>query len=118
MRTVIAALLLCPVLGVSPASAHAILTGSAPASGATVAPGSQHIVLRYNSRVDASRSRVVLLGSPPVTLPVTLPVVAAGPAELAVTAGLPPGRQTLRWQVLAIDGHVTRGDLSFFVAAR
>ena len=114
MRTVIAALLLCPVLGVSPASAHAILTGSAPASGATVAPGPQRIVLHYNSRVDASRSRVVLLGSPPVTMP----VVAVGPAELAVTAGLPPGRQTLRWQVLAIDGHVTRGDLSFFVAAR
>lgn len=95
------------------ANAHAILTDSTPTPGATLTPGPQRMVLRYNSRIDASRSRITLLGSPPTNLPI-VPIAAA---ELTVTAVLAPGKQTLRWQVLAVDGHVTRGDLSFFVAA-
>jgi methionine-rich copper-binding protein CopC len=35
----------------------------------------------------------------------------------ARAAGLPPGAYRLRWQVLAIDGHITRGDIPFRVVA-
>ncbi len=36
--------------------------------------------------------------------------------ELRATAsGLRPGTYKLRWQVLAIDGHITRGDIPFRV---
>jgi hypothetical protein len=31
------------------------------------------------------------------------------------TATLTPGPYVLRWQVLAIDGHITRGDVTFTV---
>ncbi len=96
-----------------PAFAHAVLTGSTPAPGATLTPGPQRVVLHYNSRIDAARSRVTLLGSPPTDLP----IVPTGAAELTVTAVLTPGKQILRWQVLALDGHVTRGDLSFVVTS-
>jgi len=30
---------------------------------------------------------------------------------------LAPGAHVLRWQVLAIDGHITRGDVPFTVVA-
>jgi methionine-rich copper-binding protein CopC len=40
-----------------------------------------------------------------------------GPDTLAATIGeLEPGSYRLRWQVLAIDGHITRGDIPFTVA--
>jgi methionine-rich copper-binding protein CopC len=31
-------------------------------------------------------------------------------------AGIQPGSYRLRWQVLALDGHITRGDIPFTVA--
>ena len=33
----------------------------------------------------------------------------------ATTAALTAGAYVLRWQVLAIDGHITRGDIPFMV---
>ena len=40
------------------------------------------------------------------------------PQVLAAQArGLAPGAYRLRWQVLAVDGHVTRGDIPFTVVA-
>ena len=35
--------------------------------------------------------------------------------RLDTKATLQPGAYTLRWQVLAIDGHITRGDVPFTV---
>jgi methionine-rich copper-binding protein CopC len=35
----------------------------------------------------------------------------------ALVSGLAPGQYRLRWQVLAIDGHLTRGDIPFTVKA-
>jgi methionine-rich copper-binding protein CopC len=34
---------------------------------------------------------------------------------LTATVTLTPGTYVLRWQVLAIDGHITRGDVPFTV---
>jgi copper resistance protein C len=31
--------------------------------------------------------------------------------------GLPPGEYRLRWQVLASDGHLTRGEIPFSVTS-
>ena len=106
MRFITAVLLLAP--GV--ASAHAILTGSMPALDGTVPAGPTHMVLRFNSRIDPVRSRI--------TYPTAVPAVSAGPAELAADVMLEPGKQVLRWQVLATDGHVTRGELRFTVVPK
>ena len=96
-----------------PAAAHAILMESQPAARASVAPGPAHIVLRFNSRIDQGRSRVELRGG---RAPVTLPLAPAqGPDTLVVDAPLAPGEWVLRWQVLAVDGHITRGDVPFTV---
>jgi homogentisate 1,2-dioxygenase len=39
-------------------------------------------------------------------------------ALIAKASGFAPGRYKIRWQVLAIDGHITRGDIPFTVQAR
>lgn len=101
-----------------PAHAHAILLGSDPAVGATVAPGPARAVLRFNSRIDQVRSRLELRDpAHPSATPVALRLRApASPDQLAADVTLVPGTWVLRWQVLAVDGHMTRGDVAFTVA--
>ena len=94
------------------AAAHAILLRSVPAIGGTLPAGRIAVELHYNSRIDAGRSRVVLIA--PGGTETVLPVRAgAAPDELRAEATVAPGAYTLRWQVLAIDGHITRGDVPF-----
>ncbi|HTO79647.1 MAG TPA: copper resistance protein CopC, partial [Methylocystis sp.] len=44
-----------------PAAAHAIVVASSPAQGQRLAQGECKIELRFNSRIDRARSRLVLL---------------------------------------------------------
>ena len=48
----------------------------------------------------------------------TLAIVPDGPPDiLAAHLDLTPGAYVVRWQVLAVDGHITRGDVPFTVTA-
>ncbi len=106
----LAAIALAP----SPAAAHAILEASQPPAKATVKAGTTQVHLRYNSRIDRARSVLTLIR--PDKTRVTVAIDPDGPPEaINATLDLPPGRYVLRWQVLAIDGHITRGDLPFSV---
>jgi copper resistance protein C len=96
------------------AEAHAILVESTPAIGATISPGKQSMRLRYNSLIDRARSRLTL--TRPDKTQAVLPIDRSGPDDvLTTTVDLAPGAYSLRWQVLAIDGHITRGDVPFTV---
>jgi methionine-rich copper-binding protein CopC len=96
------------------AAAHAILIASQPPQGGTIPAGQVAIHLQYNSRIDRQRSRLTL--TRPDHSQATLPIGAeGGPDEMNTSATLTPGDYVLRWQVLAIDGHITRGDVSFTV---
>ncbi len=96
------------------AEAHAILVSSRPAADSTVPSGPTELEFRYNSRIDASRSRLTLTG--PDGKLVVIPIAAgAGNDVLLSRVDLKPGPQTVRWQVLAVDGHITRGDVPFTV---
>jgi methionine-rich copper-binding protein CopC len=111
------ALVLAGLFALAPvaARAHAILLESAPAAGATVAPGPLALRLRYNSRIDAARSRITLQrdGAAAEVLPIR---PTDRPDLLAAGADLAAGTYVLRWQVLAVDGHITRGEVRFTVA--
>ena len=73
-------------------------------------------MLRFNSRIDQGRSRLELRGG---AAPSVLPLRdAAGPDQLAADVTLLPGQWVLRWQVLAVDGHLTRGDVPLTVQAQ
>lgn len=89
-----------------------MLVSSTPAAGATIAGGRTTIVLRFNSRVDHGRSRLILLG--PDGNQTVLSIFPTGEEDvLSAIAIVLPGGQTVRWQVLAGDGHITRGEVAF-----
>ena len=97
------------------AQAHAILEQSTPAAGASVRAGPVDLQLRYNSRIDRTRSRLTLLR--PDHSKDTLPIASDGPPDIInAHTQLSPGQYVIRWQVLAIDGHITRGDVPITVA--
>jgi len=102
-------------LMVAPASAHAVLLESTPSLKSSVAGPDVPVKLRFNVRIDASRSRLTLVG--PAGFRQALEISKASPADALVAdaAGLLPGEYRLRWQVLASDGHITRGEIPFAV---
>ena len=110
--------LLCAslLLGAAPkALAHAILVDSTPAAHAVVHGANVRIALHYNSRIDASRCSLTLTDANGKAQPLTM-TTPAGPAELDAQAqGLAPAQYVLHWQVLATDGHITRGEIPFTV---
>jgi methionine-rich copper-binding protein CopC len=95
--------------------AHAILLESSPSINSTVAGPDILIKLRFNVRIDATRSRLTLVKPDASTQSLT--IAKEGPADaLASQAqGLPRGEYRIRWQVLASDGHITRGEIPFQV---
>ena len=114
MRSFMPVLAAVLCLAAGPGWAHAILVGSDPLPGTTVAPGPARVVLRFNSRIDQGRSRLELRSGAAGT--VLALGTAAGPDQLTADTTLQPGAWVLRWQVLAVDGHLTRGDVPFSVA--
>jgi methionine-rich copper-binding protein CopC len=97
------------------AGAHAVIVDSSPAAGARIAAGNADILLRYNSRIDHRRSRLTLVSADGVAVPVAILPDSAPDVIAARISGLAPGQYRLRWQVLAVDGHLTRGDIPFRV---
>lgn len=96
------------------AQAHAILMESTPAIGGQVRAGTLALRLRFNSRIDAARSRVALVRQDKSQQVLAIEGSNEGDVLTAVVT-LRPGAYALRWQVLAIDGHITRGEIPFTV---
>jgi methionine-rich copper-binding protein CopC len=95
--------------------AHAIVIRSSPAADAVMPAGDVPIHLQFNSRIDRDRSKVTLVG-PSGTEQRLTPAAASPPDALDAEAkGLSAGAWRLRWQVLSVDGHITRGDIPFSV---
>ena len=110
------ALLLALVLGSMAARAHAIVVSSQPAADAVVHGATTEAVVRFNSRIDRERSRLLLIRADGSSTTLDLKETQNPDTLAATLAGLVPGTYRLRWQVLAIDGHITRGDIPFTVA--
>jgi methionine-rich copper-binding protein CopC len=71
----------------------------------------QEVVLRYNGRVDAARSRLTILKADGSEVQKLDCQAGEDQATLKGNLGtLAPGSYTLRWEVLSIDGHISRGD--------
>jgi methionine-rich copper-binding protein CopC len=105
------------LLAAPPAFAHAILVDSTPAPNGHVPPGQLAIALKYNSRIDARRSKVTLT-APDGTVSRLKSTAGDAPQLLETGAAVAPGAYTLHWQVLAVDGHITRGNVPFTVDAK
>jgi methionine-rich copper-binding protein CopC len=95
------------------AAAQAIVLEAVPPAGASIANGPVDVILRFNCRIDASRSRLTLIDSSgrrynlPVT-PLRHPALLRGRGDIST-----PGTYRLEWQVLSVDGLISRGESSF-----
>jgi copper resistance protein C len=98
-----------------PAAAHAIVVAADPAVDAVLHGATAPVLLRFNSRIDRERSRLTLLRADGSSQPLPLAPVERPDTLAAKIDGLAPGHYRLRWQVLAVDGHITRGDIPFAV---
>ena len=94
---------------------HAVLLESNPPLKSSVAGPDVPLKLRFNVRIDAARSRLTLVD--PDGASQTLEIRKQDSPEIisAEARGLHPGLYRIRWQVLASDGHITRGEIPFTV---
>jgi methionine-rich copper-binding protein CopC len=100
------------------ALAHAIVVSSSPALDSAV-PGPEIMVtVKFNSRIDHQRSRLSIIDAAGAAQELTLEDKTPVDALIGKATGLAPGKYKVRWQVLAVDGHITRGDIPFTVKAR
>ncbi len=95
--------------------AHASLVSASPQNGARIVGDTPTIELRFNSRVDAKLSRLMLVE--PNERKVTLPLDDVPSQDMlrAKAPDLEPGAYILRWQTLSVDGHLTQGEIKFSV---
>ena len=97
------------------ATAHAILVESTPSINSTVIGPNLPIKLRFNVRIDATRSRLTLVKPDASTQSLAISKDASADTLASQAQALNPGEYRIRWQVLASDGHITRGEIPFQV---
>jgi methionine-rich copper-binding protein CopC len=102
-------------LSPSLAWAHAIIVESTPAMNGVVTGPLLEIKLRFNERIDGSRSRLTLVSPDGVSHTIKLSQNTAPDSLTATVPDLTPGKYQLHWQVLAGDGHITQGNIPFSV---
>ena len=100
---------------VFPAFGHAILLSATPAIGEVFQGPDVPIRLQFNARIDAKRSRLILVAPDGGQGPLAISEVSSPDLLVAQARGLHRGSYVLRWQVLANDGHITRGEVRFVV---
>jgi methionine-rich copper-binding protein CopC len=99
----------------APAGAHAVIVSASPTADQHVAPGPVAVRIEFNSRIDKARSRLQVTAPAGDKSDVAIEQGGEPNIVTGTTADLSPGAYVLRWQVLAIDGHITRGDIPFVV---
>jgi methionine-rich copper-binding protein CopC len=97
------------------AFAHAVLVSSQPAVNGIVSGPNVAVLLKYNSRVDIEHSTLTLLEPDGKVEKVVIESEPEPGLLSAKLTGLVKGTYVLRWQVLATDGHITRGKVPFQV---
>jgi methionine-rich copper-binding protein CopC len=114
MTRLAAPMLLATLAFTGPAAAHAILIDSFPAPLGHVPAGHLSLKFRYNSRIDAGRSKLTLKQGDETGQRLSV-TPSDKPDLLQAELDLQPGSYTVSWQVLATDGHITRGTVPFTV---
>jgi methionine-rich copper-binding protein CopC len=95
--------------------AHAILVETSPKSGAMLNGPDVPIRLRFNVRIDGERSRITLVRPAGIANQLTIDKQPSPDVLTTHANGLIPGKYKLQWQVLAADGHISRGEIPFTV---
>ena len=97
------------------AFAHAVLVQSSPAIDSTMQGPDIAVSMKFSSRVDGVRSTLLLTSADGQSKPMVIEPQSAPDTLTTRLTHLSPGKYAIRWQVLATDGHVTRGEIPFRV---
>lgn len=123
LSRLIASLVLALVLAVTTAvtaSAHAALRHAHPSAGEELAAAPVEISIEYSTGVDLAQAEIHLTDAAGTEIALAKPEGEAATGETLVrriATTLAPGTYAVRWRVLSIDGHWTRGDYTFVVTA-
>ena len=98
--------------------AHAIVVAARPAMGSTVPQGELDISLDFNSRIDPQRSSLRLRRPDGSEAAISVAPNRASNVLAGTTTMTMGGQWRLAWQVLSVDGHITRGEVVFTVRDR
>jgi copper resistance protein C len=111
-----AALALWPAV----ALAHAVLVKSVPAQRATLAEPPPRIELWFNERLEPAYSKASVTNEAGTQVDLRdVAVSTEDPRRLSLSLPpLKPGRYTVNFRVLSVDGHVVESRLSFTVKDR
>ena len=113
LMTAIALMLM--VVGPRVVLAHAVLVESSPAINATVHGPDLAVTMKFSLRVDGTRSTLLLNLPDGQAKPLAIEKQSTPNIVTTRVTQLNPGKYAIRWQVLATDGHVTRGEIPFSV---
>jgi copper resistance protein C len=114
LRPLGVAALLIATFATFPVWGHAILVESTPAARSIVQGPSVAIRLRFNSRIDGAHSRLYI-NTDAGTRQIKVDSQGAPDILSAKANDLKAGEYQLHWQVLSVDGHITRGEIPFTV---
>jgi copper resistance protein C len=116
-RVLALALLVSLGMRTTPSEAHASLVSSVPAQRATVTSPPPRVVLTFNERLEPAFTRVSVWDASGQQ--VDLKDGAVDPSNSKVVnvsvPPLRPGRYTVRYRVLSVDGHIVEASFLFTV---
>jgi len=100
--------------------AHAVLVKSVPAQRATLAEPPPRVELWFNERLEPAYSKASVTNEAGAQVDLRdVAVSAEDPRRLSLSLpALAPGRYTVSFRVLSVDGHVVESKLTFTVKAR
>ena len=104
---------------VSPAGAHSRLERAAPAAGSAVRASPPQLKLWFTERLEPAFSKVEVFDRNGRQVDKGDPEVHGDDAKLLQVSlpSLAPGTYRVKWRVLSVDTHVSKGDFTFNVVA-
>ncbi|HEY8450263.1 MAG TPA: copper resistance protein CopC [Bacillota bacterium] len=96
-------------------AAHAYVAESEPAEGAVVEPGLEVVRVAFTEPIETGLSRLRVIGPTGEEVSGQQEAISDRELRLALDQPLPAGEYRIAWEVLAKDGHVTEGTITFTV---
>jgi methionine-rich copper-binding protein CopC len=120
LAVAVAALLLAVPDRPGTSEAHAALVSSVPAARATVTAPPPRVVLTFNERLEPAYARVSVWDLAGAQVDLKDGAVDPGNPKVLGVSLLPlaPGRYTVRYRVLSVDGHLVEAAFPFTVGTR
>ncbi|HVN28893.1 MAG TPA: copper resistance CopC family protein [Candidatus Binataceae bacterium] len=107
-------ILLCA--DIAPVSAHSFPVEQRPAAGQKLAASPNSVTIRFDAPVEKLFAKMEVLDAAGKDHVVGAPEVSSNGLELSSkVASLPPGKYTVKWAVVCVDTHHTRGSYSFSI---